>query len=86
MGTFSGEAILPFLLLTKLKLDFIWSLHWAGEKNPSNDHGYMTKKAAMPIYGKFFFYRNSGQISRLQCNLVCSIRDLGSIVVYSNFG
>ena len=73
MGTFSGEKIFSFLFLANLKLDFIWSYHGSGENVHLNDYGSMTKKAAMPVYGKFFFYRNSGLISRLLRNLVCSI-------------
>ena len=66
-----------------IKAKFHIEPHWdGGTKICSRGLGHMTKMAAMPIYGQ----KSSSPEPKGQwpCGLVCSIGDLGPIIVCSN--
>ena len=80
----SEEAILPFLFFANVKTGFIWNLLGQRKKVLLNDLDHMTKRAATPIYGNIYFYRNTGLIWSIVMKLDMYQWRLWPIVVSSN--
>ena len=61
----SGQVLEKHFIHSKVRV-LIQQMGHRGTKVLLNDHDHMTKRAATPIYGNTFFYRNTGLIGPLQ--------------------